>query len=60
MNILAQTDAHFNHFLEVENFYNPAAMNRNGRTNVVGSLSMQMAGYTHAHDLNIIQKSIGG
>ena len=44
----AQTDAHFTHFLEVENFYNPAAMNRNQRTNVVGSLSMQMAGYTHA------------
>lgn len=46
--VKAQNDAHFNHFLEVENFYNPAAMNRNGRTNVVGSLSMQMAGYTHA------------
>jgi len=44
----AQTDAHFNHFLEVENFYNPAAMNRNGRTNVAGSLSMQMAGYDNA------------
>ena len=44
----AQTDAHFSHFVEVENFYNPAAMNRNGRTNVAGSLSMQMAGYTHA------------
>ena len=46
--VKAQSDAHFSHFLEVENFYNPAAMNRNGRTNVVGSLSMQMAGYTHA------------
>lgn len=46
--IEAQTDAHFNNFIEVENFYNPAAMNRNGRTNVVGSLSMQMAGYTNA------------
>lgn len=44
----AQTDAHFTHFLEVENFYNPAAMNRNGRTNVAASLSMQMVGYTHA------------
>lgn len=44
----AQTDAHFTHFVEVENFYNPAAMNRNGRTNVTGSLSMQMAGYTNA------------
>ena len=46
--IKAQSDAHFNNFLEVENFYNPAAMNRNSRTNVVGALSMQMAGYTHA------------
>ena len=46
--VQAQTDAHFNYFLEVENFYNPAAMNRNGKTNVTGSLSMQMAGYTHA------------
>ena len=44
----AQSDAHFNNFIEVENFYNPAAMNRNGRTNVVGALSMQMAGYTNA------------
>ena len=44
----AQTDAHFTHFSEVENFYNPAAMNREGRTNVVGSLSMQMSGYTNA------------
>ena len=46
--IKAQSDAHFNNFLEVENFYNPAAMNRNSRTNVVGVLSMQMAGYTNA------------
>ena len=46
--MLAQTDAHFNHYLEVENFYNPAAMNRDGRANVVGSLSMQMTGYTNA------------
>lgn len=46
--VQAQSDAHFTHFLEVENFYNPAAMNRNGKTNVVGSLSMQMTGYTHA------------
>ena len=46
--VKAQSDAHFNHFLEVENLYNPAAMNRDGRANVAGSLSMQMAGYTHA------------
>ena len=46
--VQAQSDAHFNYFVEVENFYNPAAMNRDGRANVVGSLSMQMAGYTNA------------
>jgi type IX secretion system PorP/SprF family membrane protein len=46
--VKAQTDAHFTHFSEVENFYNPAAMNRNTKLNVTGSLAMQMAGYTHA------------
>lgn len=46
--IQAQSDAHFAHFSEVENFYNPAAMNRNTRMNVTGSLSMQMVGYTNA------------
>ena len=46
--VQAQSDAHFNYFVEVENFYNPAAMNRDGRANVVGSLSMQMAGYANA------------
>ena len=44
----AQYDVHFTHFREVENFYNPAAMNRDDRLNVTGSFSMQMAGYTHA------------
>ena len=46
--IHAQTDPHFTHFREVENFYNPAAMNRDSRLNVVGSLAMQMRGYTNA------------
>ena len=45
---LAQSDTHFTYFSEVENFYNPAAMNRDGRANVTGSLSMQMSGYTNA------------
>jgi len=48
LHMQAQTDAHFTHFREVENFYNPAAMNRDSHLNVVGSLSMQMKGYTHA------------
>ena len=47
-NVQAQSDAHFAHFSEVENFYNPAAMNRDSKLNVVGSIAMQMAGYTHA------------
>ena len=47
-NMQAQSDAHFTHFSEVENFYNPAAMNRDSRLNVVGSLSMQMVGYENA------------
>lgn len=46
--VKAQSDAHFTHFREVENLYNPAAMNRDGRLSVTGSLAMQMAGYTHA------------
>lgn len=46
--IKAQSDAHFAYYREVENFYNPAAMNRNTRMNVTGSLAMQMAGYTNA------------
>jgi len=46
--MMAQSDAHFNYFVEVENFYNPAAMNRDGHANVVGSLSMQMAGYSNS------------
>lgn len=44
----AQFDAHFNYYRAVENLYNPAAMNRDAKLNVNGSLSMQMAGYTHA------------
>lgn len=44
----AQSDAHFTHFREVENFYNPAAMNRDSRLNVVASLAMQMTGYTNS------------
>ena len=48
IDVQAQNDAHFTHFREVENLYNPAAMNRDSRTNVVGSIAMQMTGYTHA------------
>lgn len=48
VSVRAQFDAHFTHFREVENFYNPAAMNRNSMANVTASLSMQMKGYTNA------------
>ena len=46
--VKAQFDAHFTYFREVENLYNPAALNRDSRLDVTGSLSMQMAGYHHA------------
>lgn len=42
----AQFDAHFTHYWSVDNFYNPAAMNKNNKLNVVGSYAMQMSGYT--------------
>ncbi len=48
LKVQAQSDAHFTHFREVENFYNPAAMNRDNRLNVTGSIAMQMVGYTNA------------
>ncbi len=44
----AQYDVHFTHYAEMENFYNPAAMNRDSRLNAMLSYSMQMAGYEGA------------
>lgn len=41
----AQYDTHFTHYWNVENLYNPAAMNRNDKMNIVGSYAMQMAGF---------------
>lgn len=46
--VSAQYDVHFNHYWMVENFYNPAAMNLNEQLNLVGTYSLQMAGYTNA------------
>ncbi|MCQ2083012.1 MAG: PorP/SprF family type IX secretion system membrane protein [Bacteroidaceae bacterium] len=46
--LYAQYDVHFTHFAEMENFYNPAAMNRDSRLNAMASYSMQMAGYEGA------------
>ena len=46
--VQAQYDVHFTHFREMENFYNPAAMNRDSKLNAIASYSMQMAGYTNA------------
>ena len=44
----AQYDVHFTHYWEVDNFYNPAAMNKNGKVNLTGSYSKQFADYTHS------------
>lgn len=46
--VRAQYDVHFNHYWMVQNFYNPAAMNLNDQLNLVGTYSLQMAGYTNA------------
>lgn len=46
--LFAQYDVHFTHYAEMENFYNPAAMNRDSRLNALLSYSMQMAGYEGA------------
>ncbi len=46
--LFAQYDVHFAHYAEMENFYNPAAMNRDSRLNAILSYSMQMTGYEGA------------
>lgn len=45
--VSAQYDVHFTHYWAMDNFYNPAAMNKNNQLNLVASYSMQMAGYEH-------------
>ncbi len=44
----SQYDVHFTHYWELDNFYNPAAMNKNSRLNLVGSYSKQFADYRHS------------
>lgn len=44
----AQYDVHFSQYWAMENFYNPAAMNRNSQMNITAAYSMQFAGYTRA------------
>lgn len=44
----AQYDVHFTHYWELDNFYNPAAMNKNSRLNLTGAYSMQLVGYENA------------
>ena len=44
----AQYDVHFTHYWEVDNFYNPAAMNKNSTLNITGSYSKQLAGYINS------------
>lgn len=44
----AQYDVHFTHYWEVDNFYNPAAMNKDSRLHIVATYSKQFAGYTNS------------
>ncbi|HZK04050.1 MAG TPA: PorP/SprF family type IX secretion system membrane protein [Bacteroidaceae bacterium] len=44
----AQTETYFAHHWEVDNLYNPAAMNKNEFMNFTGSFGLKMAGYTRA------------
>lgn len=44
----AQFDVHFTHYWALQSYYNPAAAGASGKMNVLGTYSMQMAGYTNA------------
>lgn len=44
----AQSETHFTHYWEVDNLFNPAAMNKNELMNFSGSFGLGMAGYTRA------------
>lgn len=44
----AQFDVHFTHYWALQSYYNPAMAGASGRMNVMGTYSMQMAGYTNA------------
>ena len=49
-----QYDPAFNHYWNLQTFYNPAASGIDGQLNVQGGYAMQMLGYTHAPATMII------
>ena len=50
----AQYDPSFNHYWNLQTFYNPAASGLNGQLNLQGAYAMQLLGYTHAPATMII------
>ena len=46
--VWAQFDVHFTHYDALQGYYNPSVAGESGRTNLMASYSMQMAGYTNA------------
>ncbi|MBR5963024.1 MAG: PorP/SprF family type IX secretion system membrane protein [Bacteroidaceae bacterium] len=44
----AQFDVHFTHYWALQGYYNPAVAGASGRMNILGTYSLQMAGYTNA------------
>lgn len=48
MEAFAQYDVHFTHYWELDNFYNPAAMNKDKQLRIVATYSQQFAGYEHS------------
>lgn len=54
----AQYDAAFNHYWNLQTFYNPAASGLKGQLDVQAGYAMQMMGYTHAPATMIITADI--
>ena len=44
----AQFDVHFTHYWALQSYYNPAVAGASGKMNILGTYSLQMAGYTNA------------
>ncbi len=58
LDIRAQYDPAFNHYWNLQTFYNPAASGLNGQINVQGGYALQMLGYTHAPATMILTADI--
>jgi type IX secretion system PorP/SprF family membrane protein len=54
LSVRAQYDPAFNHYWNLQSFYNPAASGLDGLLNVQGAYAKQMMGYTHAPATMII------